>query len=629
MTALRTASRFLVVAFVAGAVLAAGALPAGAHASLVSTDPQDQGVYDAPPPAITLRFNEPVEITLGGVRVFDGDGDRVDAGAPRHPGGRGTEVRAGLPDLDDGTYVVTWRVTSADAHPIEGAFTFQVGPEATAGNARGLAARLLSEQGGSTTVGVLYAIARGLVYVSLALLIGGALFVLAIHPLGRRIRRTRVIVWTGWAVLTVVTIVGIGLEGAYVGALDVADVFDTSVWSDVLDTRYGEVAVARLVLLAVALPLLVLLFRRPRGDGARRLPAVQARSRVPWWYPGIAAVVAIGLAATPGLAGHAATGDHVALAVVADTLHVLAMACWIGGLVMLVAVVLVRPLPSFGEGSSSAPAALLRSAVNRFSALALGCVAVLVVTGGFQAWRQVGSLEALRDTDFGRLLLVKLVVFAAMVVAAAFSREVVNRRFRDAPEPDVPTEVEPVPALVGGPTPPAPPVPPAWDVDGGRGANDDDRDDDIDDEEVDRQEARRLRRSVLAEVGFAAVVLAVTALLVNTAPARTESTEPVALAMRSGGVFADVTISPAIVGRNDIHVTVLPTGADSVTDLQMQLTRPGEDVAPFDVPLRPLGPGHEYAPQYNIPFSGDWRVVLRVQLGTSDEAVLTDDFSIR
>ena len=62
----------------------------------------------------------------------------------------------------------------------------------------------------------------------------------------------------------------------------------------------------------------------------------------------------------------------------------------------------------------------------------------------------------------------------------------------------------------------------------------------FDDVEIDREEARRLRRSVLAEVVFAAVVLAVTALLVNTAPARTESSEPVTLTMRSGGVFADV-----------------------------------------------------------------------------------------
>ena len=46
--------------------------------------------------------------------------DRVVTGAPEHPTARQTEVAASLPDLDDGTYVVTWRVTSADAHPDRG-----------------------------------------------------------------------------------------------------------------------------------------------------------------------------------------------------------------------------------------------------------------------------------------------------------------------------------------------------------------------------------------------------------------------------------------------------------------------------------------------------------------------------
>jgi len=147
--------------------------------------------------------------------------------------------------------------------------------------------------------------------------------------------------------------------------------------------------------------------------------------------------------------------------------------------------------------------------------------------------------------------------------------------------------------------------------------------------DTDESEARRLRRSVLVEVVFAAAILAITAVLVNTAPARTESTEPVSLALRSGGAFADITIAPAVAGPNDIHVTVLSTSGQNVTDLQLQLTRPGSDFAAFDVPLRPLGPNHEYAPQYNIPFPGEWRVALRVQLGTTDEAVLTGGFSVR
>ncbi|MFI5047817.1 MAG: copper resistance protein CopC [Acidimicrobiia bacterium] len=598
--------RTAALAFLVAGVLGATALPAAAHATLLSVDPQPGAVYDQSPAAVVLRFNEPVETALGGVRVFNGSGDRVDAGAPTHPSGRGDEVQASLPRLDDGTYVVTWRVISADSHPVEGAFTFQVGATATARNAGSLAARLLAKQGGSTVVGVVYAVARALLYAAIALLIGGVVFLAWVFPdgrgaSGRTATRAARIVWIGWGTLVGATVAGIGLEGVYAAALPLSKIVDTTTIGDVLDTRYGRLALLRLVLLALALPLVRVVLHR------RRLPA---------WWPVAAVLVGVGLAATPVFSGHASTGEHSSVALVSQTLHVLAMSCWLGGLVMMVALVLVRSLP---DG--------LRTAVNRFSALGLGSVTVLVVTGGFQAWRQVGTLAALRDTDFGRLLLAKLVFVAAMVIAAAFSREVVNRHFRDFPDDDVfppDDEADParVPALVGAS---------AAEV----GLDHDERTDlaargePLPDEPTDEEESRVIRRSVMFEIVFAVVVLSITAMLVNTAPARTVSSKPVTLSMRNGTVFADGTIAPGTAGRSDIHLSVLSTAGAPVGDVQMQLTRPDGKLAPLDVPLRALGPGHLFAPQFDIPFPGDWTMVLRVRLGATDEKVLTQKFSLR
>ena len=89
---------------------------------------------------------------------------------------KAAEWCASMPKVDDGTYVVTWRVTSADAHPVQGAFTFQVGAAGSVKNADALAKRLLASQGGSTTVGVVYAIDRVALFATLALLIGGIVF---------------------------------------------------------------------------------------------------------------------------------------------------------------------------------------------------------------------------------------------------------------------------------------------------------------------------------------------------------------------------------------------------------------------------------------------------------------------
>lgn len=578
--------RALVVVVLAGAVLGITAAPAFAHAELVESDPAPGAVLERSPATITLQFTETVEAATDGVRVFDTDGARVDQNGTEVSG---STVRQPLPSLADGSYVVVWRALSGDAHPIQGAFTFQVGdgtgPAATSREVTGLADRLLTEQGGDRTVGVAYGIVRGLVFAGLALLIGGAAFAAGISPAVRASKRAARIVGLGWAVTLLATIAGLAIYGPYAAGLGLGDVFSTSTLGDTLDERFGQVWLLRLAILAVAVPLLLVLFpRAPDARGVRALPA--------WWLP-IAAVTAVALSATPGLAGHAVSGDWVNVAVVADALHVLAMAVWLGGLVLLAAVSLrARDL---GE---------LRKVVPRFSRIAIGCVAVLVATGAFQTWRQVGSLEALRSTDFGRILAVKLVLFAAIVVLAAFSREIVLRLF-GPPEEESRSGV---PAVAGGSDDGEPATPAA---------------------EMHPDEAlelAHLRRSVWAEVALAAAVLVATALLVNAAPARsalpaTADGGAVGVTMRSETVWVDVTATPGVAGRNDLHVnTLTPDGAPKdVQELAVTIALPDRKIAPIDVPLRRLSPGHYFAPGFDVPTAGEWRVVAKPLLSEFDQ----------
>ncbi len=74
--------RLLALAAIVVALVVAGAGPAFAHATLLTTEPQPGGKFDTSPPAISLRFNEPVEVSLGGIRLFDGSGNRIDIGEP-------------------------------------------------------------------------------------------------------------------------------------------------------------------------------------------------------------------------------------------------------------------------------------------------------------------------------------------------------------------------------------------------------------------------------------------------------------------------------------------------------------------------------------------------------------------
>jgi len=606
-TPARRLTRLVALLALVGAVVTAMAAPASAHASLLSTEPSSDGVYASSPSAITLRFSEPVEVSLGGVRVFDAKTEkRVANGPPEHPNGDGTYVTSNLPDLRNGTYVVTWRVVSADSHPIEGAFTFQVGPKASVANPQGVATTLLETSKGDRAVGVVYGIERAVLYASLALLIGGLAFVAFLWPRGRGNRRAAWLVLGGWLAAVFATVAGIVLEGVYGAALPLSKVFDPSVFGDVVDTRYGHVALVRLALLAAALPLLWMVFGR-RGAATRPLP--------PWWIVP-ATLVAIGLALTPGLSGHASTGIQTDVAIPVDALHVLAMAVWLGGLVVLVVALLPRR-----------DTEEMRAVLPRWSTTALGCVVVLVVTGVYQSWRQVGSINALRDTDSGRLLVAKVLVFAVLVVVAAFARDVVNRRYRTYADDELDDDVDlEVPVAVGvmasdlGPDPAAARP---------RALTDPDEPDEDGRTEVGEQ--RRLRRTVWIEVVLMVAILGVTAALVNAAPGRTVSAQPVFMTLKTDSLWFDVTIAPGSAGRNDVHITALPTGGGltQVKEIQVQLTQPGRDLPPFEVPMQQLGTNHYYAPQFDIPYPGVWKITIRAQVSATDESVATGRFTLR
>jgi methionine-rich copper-binding protein CopC len=100
--------------------------PALAHARLMETYPTDGGTLAEPPEQVQLLFNEPVEAEFKPIEVYDQGGDRVDEDDARVSPKDAKLLVADLAGLPEGSYTVEWRVTSADAHPISGAYGFAV-----------------------------------------------------------------------------------------------------------------------------------------------------------------------------------------------------------------------------------------------------------------------------------------------------------------------------------------------------------------------------------------------------------------------------------------------------------------------------------------------------------------------
>lgn len=579
-------------------VLGPGAGPASAHAALTSTDPAEGSVLPTAPERVTLTFSEGVLLSDDSVRVLDPRGKRVDAGEPGHVDGKSTTATVALhTGLPDGTFTVAWKAVSEDSHPVGGAFTFSIGaPSKTTVSVPATAEP-------DATVDLLYDTARYAAYAGFVLLVGGCLFA----GLCRSSRPVERVAASGWVTLFVATLLLLLLRGPYANGDGIGAAFDLGGLDEVLSTKPGAALLSRLLLLGAAAVFLAVLFgsyarqtraadasaartpdggavppadgERPAdsgsggaggaGAGAGTTPQAdpQARRDLAFGLAIGGPVVAAGLGATWAMAEHASVGIQPWLAMPLDVAHLLAVAVWLGGLVALL-VTLRAGVP------------ITVPQVRRFSRAAFGSVLVLVATGLYQSWRQVGSWDALTGTEYGRWLLVKVALVVVLVGIAAVSRRWTARLTDPSeapgpdaaragtgtgtpgadPDPDPGTGTGPAgtrtgtgePGVATGATEPAvapEATEPAVATDTTDPAADAGTDDDPADPvraaqlarqraAMDRRASQRrrdsdprrtaLRRSVLAETAVAVVLLAVTTVLTGTQPGRAETEQAAA-----------------------------------------------------------------------------------------------------
>ncbi|MEU0189747.1 copper resistance protein CopC [Streptomyces afghaniensis] len=651
----------------AACALLAGAGPASAHAAVTGSDPAQGAVVDKAPARISLTFSEQVAMSGDSLRVLDPEGKRVDAGEPSNVSGTTYAVRlhSGLPD---GTYTVAYQVVSADSHPVAGAYTFSIGaPSKTS----------VSVSGQSTDDGVigwLYGFGRYVSYAGFIVMAGGAAFVLACWPRGSGVRPVQRFVVSGWLALTAATLALLLLRGSFTGSGKVADVFDLSLLGQVLQTKTGAALVSRLLLLAAAALFIAVLFgaydKREDPQEKRDLTFGLAIGGV---------VVAAGLAASWAMSEHASVGLQAGIAMPVDVLHLLAVAAWLGGLGALLVALYRAP----------ADAPVDASAVRRFSRVAFGSVLALIATGTYQSWRQLGSWSAFTDTRYGQLLLAKIALVAVLVGVAWISRRWTGRlaetvpasaereKARVAAGADASLE-----AGAGASRVAAGDTGPDGTGDDRTGTDteaDADTGDQPDPEPADteraaqlaRQRAARdaarqkrlrdadpnrfgLRRSVLAEAGIAVVLLAVTTVLTQTEPGRTEqeakaatsssaSTSPdtgasgaLTLNMpfdtggKDGKGIVTVDLDPARVGDNEMHVYVeRPDGrAFDIPEVKVDFTLEAKDIGPLPVVPDHLATGHWSADGVQIPMAGDWKVDVTVRTSDIDEVTVSKNAQI-
>lgn len=653
--------RTLVLLFLAvtGALLA-GAAPASAHAALTGSDPGRGAVVDTAPTQVSLTFSEQIAVSDDAVRVLDPRGERVDKGAPANPSGTTYTVRL-LSGLPDGTYTVAYQVVSADSHPVAGAFTFSIGaPSETS-----VSVSAQGSDGG--LVGWLYGLGRYVSYAGFVVMAGGAAFVLACWTRGSGVRAVQRLVVSGWLALTAATLGLLLLRGSYTTSGKVGDIFDLTLLGDVLQTKTGAALVSRLLLLAAAALFIAVLF------GAHDKRENEEKRDLTFGLAIGGTVVAAGLAASWAMSEHASQGLQPGIAMPVDVVHLLAVAAWLGGLTALLVALFRAP----------AETPVDRDAVRRFSRLAFGSVIALVVTGVYQSWRQLGSWSAFTDTRYGQLLLVKIGLVAVMVGVASVSRRWTARlaevpaETASADEADAGTAGpdEAASRAAGarkdvvaagqtgkaedtGNTGTGPADGPAAGAGSARAAQ-------LARQRAAVENARQkrlrdadphrsgLRRSVFAEAGIAVVLLAVTTVLTQTEPGRTEQeakaagassasaatgqgTGAVTLNMpfdtgsKDGKGVVTIDLDPARVGDNAVHIYVEGTDGRPVDipEVKLAFTLSVQDIGPLPVVPDRIAAGHWSASGVQLPMAGDWKVEVTVRTSDIDQVTVSKNAQI-
>jgi copper transport protein len=392
--------RGLVAGIAAAAALALPAA-ASAHAVLLRTVPQASVVLSKAPGELQMTFSEAVEPRFAIVSVTDAAAHQQTAGPPsRSPSNPDTLV-VPLKHVPEGWYLVYWRAISVDGHPVRGAFTFAVGPNA------GPAPQFVIPSISETAATPRLLIARWVVFLSVMASIGLAALRLAIaRPVTLRVSGTNLRAVS--LALAVTSVVGLVAIPIYL-LLATADFALRSFWSWgaliplVRASAFGRGyfhlwIVFALFVAAATAAILVDRPERPRRSTAELLA-----------FAGTAAAGAATLF-IPSLAGHASQTSPRGLALLFDWLHLAAGSVWIGGLIGLL--VLWRSLPVASRVAG------LVVAVPRFSNTAAVSLAVLIGSGTGAAVLHLPTVTSLWQTSYGQALLWKIGLLAAAMLLA-------------------------------------------------------------------------------------------------------------------------------------------------------------------------------------------------------------------
>ena len=373
-------------------------------------------------------------------------------------------------------------------------------------------------------------------------------------------------------------------SGAYAGIA-----LNGSIISDTLHSRFGTVWGLRAIDW-VLLGGLLLVTRAMHRDAIPALPegSKQSGSPTPSAGPPRLALALLGigsayLVCTPALAGHASIESPTGVFFPSDVLHVGAGSVWVGGIACLLIALPGATRQLDGPERSR----LLFAALARFSPIALASVVVIATTGIIQAYIDVRSVHGLLHSTYGALIIVKTVLLASLIGIGWVNRERV---------------IPALERLVGDGRSP-----------GGIGA--------------------LARRALRGELALMLGVFGVTAALTSYAPPIDAATGPFSTNTTIGSAELEMTVEPARVGLNTVHLYLIDakTGAQftATKELTASARLPAKGIGPLALKTNLAAPGHYVLNAAVLSPGGTWAIEITDRVSEFEQHNRTVKVAIR
>ncbi|MGO3133372.1 MAG: copper resistance CopC/CopD family protein [Alcaligenes sp.] len=345
-----------------------------AHASLIASTPNSGAVLQDAPHTVTLSFNESISPLV--LKLVRPDGSTEDL---KEPLIQNNALELALPALDaHGTYGVSWRVISADGHPVGSTLTFSVGMPST---------QTVDRRSGDPLRNSVIWLARLLGYLGLFTGIGWSIYRSQIPSTDQLPAPAGRFVLSALALGAGAVLLNLGLVGVDALDLPLSALFSSIVWKTAATTSMG---------LAAVLAWLAVLCATLSWQVAHRVGQTL-----------LATLALFLLASSLAASGHASTAEPVWLARPSVWFHVVALTLWIGALLPL----------AFTLKRGQEPQLLAR-----FSRLIPAALVLLLGSGAALIYVQFDQVSSLWQSAYGQVLSVKLLLVVLLLGLGAYNR---------------------------------------------------------------------------------------------------------------------------------------------------------------------------------------------------------------